>query len=397
MRHKVLMVLFIAGFVAGSAVFGAAGQDKKGSGNEEYIGSGGCRKCHLAEYDSWKLTYHSKMVRKREEGILKDVVEKWKTDGINPGPTIANGTGKTVGVSDVVYVIGSNWKQRFLVKNESTSGYQFLNKQYNRYSGKWENYGNKNDWDTMCATCHSTGYRLLEYDPANPKAQKATWVELNNGCENCHGPGGKHAKSKSGKDIWNFTGKSKAEQSRVCGYCHIRVENEQYKSAQGNPREDLPAPKVGDTFKPWDDWTKWYPEHVIMPGIQPEDKIDAEYKGDLKGMFILDNVSRARGVYEEGKHHEEYQGFIQSKHSKSGEISCITCHSPHASKGKPMKDTQKICTQCHDASYTFQKYMPGTGKTADNLFVRSHTFLPDQKRPQLPTDYDIIGPPEYYR
>src|SRR3989337_180966 len=193
MRHKVLMVLFIAGFVAGSAVFGAAGQDKKGSGNEEYIGSEGCKKCHLAEYDSWKLTYHSKMVRKREEGILKDVVETWKTDGINPGPTIANGTGKTVGVSDVVYVIGSNWKQRFLVKN---------------------------DGHAMGATCHSTGYRLLEYDPANPKAQKATWVELNNGCENCHGPGGKHAKSKSGKDIWNFTGKSKAEQSQACAYCH---------------------------------------------------------------------------------------------------------------------------------------------------------------------------------
>ena len=134
-----------------------------------------------------------------------------------------------------------------------------------------------------------------------------------------------------------------------------------------------------------------------MPGIQPEDKIDAEYKGDLKGLFILDNVSRARGVYEEGKHHQEYQGFIQSKHSKSGELSCITCHSPHASKNKPMKDTQKICAQCHDASYTFQKYMPGTGKTADNLFVRSHTFVLDQKRPQLPTDYDIIGPPEYYR
>jgi len=397
MRHKVLMGIFIAGFVAGSVAFGAAGQDKKASGNEEYIGSEGCRKCHPAEYDSWKLTYHSKMVRTRGEGILKDVVEKWTTDGVNSGPTVANVTGKKAGIPDVVYVIGSNWKQRFLVMDESTNGYQFLNKQYNRYSGKWENYGNKNDWDTMCATCHTTGYRLLEYDPANPKAQKATWVELNNGCENCHGPGGKHAKSKSGKDIWNFTGKTKAEQSRVCGYCHIRVENEQYKSAQGNPREDLPAPKVGDTFKPWDDWTKWYPEHVVIPGIQPEDKIDAEYKGDLKGLFILDNVSKAHGVYEEAKHHQEYQGFLQSKHAKSGEISCITCHSPHAGKNKPMKDTQKICAQCHDASYTFQKYMPGTGKTADNLFVRSHTFVLDQKRPQLPTDFDIVGPPEYYR
>jgi hypothetical protein len=62
-----------------------------------------------------------------------------------------------------------------------------------------------------------------------------------------------------------------------------------------------------------------------------------------------------------------------------------------------MKDTQKICIQCHDASYTFLKHMPGTGNTSDNLFLRSHTFLADQKRPQLPTDFDIIYPPEYYR
>ena len=27
------------------------------------------------------------------------------------------------------------------------------------------------------------------------------------------------------------------------------------------------------------------------------------------------------------------------------------------------------CHKCHDASYTAEKYMPNTGKTADNLFV----------------------------
>lgn len=45
------------------------------------------------------------------------------------------------------------------------------------------------------------------------------------------------------------------------------------RTTQSNPRVDLPAPKVGDTFKPGNDWTKWYPEHVVMPGIQAEDKV----------------------------------------------------------------------------------------------------------------------------
>ncbi|MBI5440347.1 MAG: hypothetical protein HY900_03950 [Deltaproteobacteria bacterium] len=396
--RTLLLPVVSAAFSAGLVLVAQAeAQPPKAASKPQYVGSQTCAKCHPDEYKSWKLTYHSKMVRKRDEGILRDVVEKWATDGVNPGPTTGNATGKKASILDVEYVVGSNWKQRFLVKNEKTGGLQFLNKQYNRYTGKWENYGQKNDWNTMCATCHTTGYRLLEYDAANPAAQKTAYAELNITCEQCHGPGGTHVKSKSKKDIWNFTGKSAAEQSRVCGYCHIRVENEQYKSAQGNPREDLPHPKIGESFKPWEDWTKWYPEHLIAPGIQPEDKIDTEYKGDLKGMFLVDEVSKARGIYEEGKHHQEYQGLLQSKHYKGGEMSCITCHSPHASKKKPMKDPQKSCAQCHDASYTFQKFMPGTGKTADNLFVRSHTFAPDQKRPGQPTDFDIIGPPEYYK
>ncbi len=226
------------------------------------------------------------MVRKPADGLLKAAAEKWATDGATPGPAVGNVTGKPFSLNDVVYVIGSNWKQRYLVKDDTTGGYQFLDKQFNRMSGTWEKYGNKNDWDTMCATCHTTGYRLTAYDPANPKAQKAEWSELNIGCESCHGPGAAHIKSRSKKDIWNFAGKSFEEKARVCGYCHIRVENELYKSAQGNPREDLPAPKVGDSFKPSDDWRKWYPEHVVIPGVQPEDKVDADYAGDLKGLFV---------------------------------------------------------------------------------------------------------------
>jgi len=394
MRHKILMALAISGCIAGSAVFSGAAQGKKVVGNKGYVGSAACRKCHAAEYDSWKLTFHSKMVRPRDEGILKDAVEKWSSDGFNPGPTVGNASGKKFLILDVRYVIGSNWKQRYLVKDEATGGYQFLNKQFNRMSGKWENYGNKNDWDTTCATCHTTGYRLTTYDPANPKAQKADWVELNNGCENCHGPGARHVKSRDKKDIWNFAGKAKAEQSRVCGYCHIRLENEKFKSAQGNNREDFPAPKVGDSFKPSDDWRAWYPNEVIIPCVQLSHSFDADYKGDLKGMFIVDDISKANGVYEEGKHHEEYQGFIQSKHYKVGDMSCLDCHSAHAGKGKPMKDPTTACVRCHDSSYTYTKYMPGTGKTADNLFVRSHTFIKNQTRPNLPTD---VGVPEYYK
>jgi len=392
MKRKASMIVAAAIL---TLIFGAEtrAQVKKTAGKGEYAGSETCNKCHKTQYRSWKETYHSKMVRKPSAGLLAAAAEKWASDGANPGPTTGNVTGKPYKLADVAYVLGSYWKQRYLVKDDTTGGYQFLDKQFNRMSGLWEKYGNKNDWNTMCATCHTTGYRLTAYDPADPKAQKAEWSELNIGCESCHGPGARHVKSKSKKDIWNFAGKGFEEKSLVCGYCHIRLENEMYKSAQGNPREDFPAPKVGDSYKPSDDWRAWYPEKVVIPGVQPEDKVDADYAGDLKGMFVKDNAAMAIGVYSAGKHHQEYQELLQSPHYKKGEAGCIDCHSPHATKKEARKDPKKTCAKCHDASYTYEKYMPGTGRTADNLFVRTHTFVKENAdRKGGPT---ATGTPEY--
>jgi hypothetical protein len=262
-------------------------------------------------------------------------------------------------------------------------------------SGQWEPYGQKNDWEFMCATCHTTGYRLTSYDPANPKDAKATFTEANIGCEACHGPGAKHVKNPKAKDsIWNPAKQTKEAQTRACGYCHIRMENEKYKTPQGNYREDFPAPKVGDTFKPWDDWTTWYPEEALIPGVHTEDKIDAEYKGDLKGIFIVDEISKKNGVYEEGKHHQQYQGFIQSKHYKRKILSCNDCHSPHAGKKIKAKVAKDTCKNCHGDAYPYEKIMPGTAGTAKNLTVRTHTFFKDQNRPSKPT---ASGTAEVYK
>ena len=391
----VCLALLTSQGVAAEAKKPARGKEAKDKG---FVGSEACKKCHVAEFKSWKESFHAKIVQPRKTGILKDVVEKWATDGKNPGPATGNVTSGAFQLDDVKYVVGSRWKQRFLVSNDKTGGLQFLNKQFNRLSGQWENYGNKNDWNTMCGTCHTTGYRILEVDKASGATLKASWSELSVGCEACHGPGARHVSAKDAKakkrTIFNPANVSVERQSKVCGYCHIRAENELYKTAQGNPREDLPAPKVGETYKAGDDWTKWYPEHVSIPGVHPDEPFNVEYKGDLKGLFKLDDAAKASGVYEEAKHHQQYQGFLQSAHYKSGQLSCITCHSPHAGKGKLKKVAKDACSSCHDATYTVEKYMPNTGKTADNLFVRSHTFN-KEPRPSGKGAADM-GPPQYY-
>jgi len=78
-----------------------------------------------------------------------------------------------------------------------------------------------------------------------------------------------------------------------------------------------------------------------------------------------------------------------------GSETCGTCHqeqyktwkdSYHAKMVRPkdvaiLKDSVAEWGKgCHDASYTVEKYMPGTGQTAAGLFIRTHTFNKGQAR-----------------
>jgi hypothetical protein len=57
------------------------------------------------------------------------------------------------------------------------------------------------------------------------------------------------------------------------------------------------------------------------------------------------------------------------------------------------------CAACHAAEYktwketNHAKMVPATGRTADNLFMRSHAFNKNQNRPGGPT---ASGQPTYY-
>ena len=50
--------------------------------------------------------------------------------------------------------------------------------------------GPAQNWNFMCADCHSTGLRK-NYDPVANRF-KTEWSEISVGCEACHGPGSRH-------------------------------------------------------------------------------------------------------------------------------------------------------------------------------------------------------------
>ncbi|MCG2731481.1 hypothetical protein [Pseudodesulfovibrio aespoeensis] len=91
-----------------------------------FIGSDTCRNCHLEHYDSWKTTLHSRMlidVKENPHAIVADMnpeliradLEKIKDklkvpveDIYIPDP------------AEILYVIGTQWKQRYVIKKGET-------------------------------------------------------------------------------------------------------------------------------------------------------------------------------------------------------------------------------------------------------------------------------------
>jgi hypothetical protein len=303
-------------------------------------------------------------------------------------------------MSDVQLVVGSLWKQRFLVRNEATGNHQFMDKQWNSVHKQWEPYGQKNDWETKCITCHVTGFRMTSYDPKNPAAQKVAYAERGVGCEACHGPGSAHASSLGKVKLFNPGKANKEQESLVCGYCHIRKENYQFDTAQGNHREDQPHPVIGQSYKAGtDDWRTWYPDKMLIPGVLPNQPLSKDYpKTDLSNAFYFDDKAMAAGVFDARKHHQEYQDYIQSKHYKNNILACSDCHSPHAVKDKPAIRASATCSNCHGNTYSgaaLDAVMPGLASTAQNLFVRSHTFSAKQDRKSGPLQGNRADPPKY--
>ena len=180
----------------------------------------------------------------------------------------------------------------------------------------------------------------------------------------------------------------------MCGYCHIRAENDQWLTAQGNHSEHMPHPVMGQSFKAGqDDWTKWYPDKLLLPGVQPEDPINKNYPNtDLNNAFFIDEAAQKSGYFEARKHHQEYQEHLQSKHAKAGLLGCADCHSPHSVKGQ-VKVAGDSCKSCHGASMDYKKMMPGTAQTAGGFFVRSHAFNPNPR--QGGPTADMLPPPVY--
>lgn len=261
----------------------------------------------------------------------------------------------------VRYVFGYFPLQQYLIETQggrlqsSRQSWNSRNKKwFHQYPGEhihfrdWLHWtGNSQNWNTMCASCHSTNFKKnynFERD-----SYSSSFSEMNVACETCHGPGSKHlayvqsesyANGGRVKHAWLEYGKepNNQDQLRSCVPCHTR-------------KTDLAA--------------EYHSSSEVLDNWIPELISSENYFAD--GQIMGEDY--------------EYGSFVQSKMYKHG-VKCSDCHNPHS--GKIRKTGNTLCLSCHQPKYGTEAHhfhkISGEGSQCVNCHMPQKTYMGNDHR-----------------
>ncbi len=193
------------------------------------------------------------------------------------------------------------------------------------------------NWNFMCAECHSTGLRK-NYDI---KADRfaTTWAEISVGCEACHGQGSRHtAWARDQRSWWPFGKREDSskgllvrfdERQGVTWPIDPRSGNAQRSAAPATLRKEVETCGLCHARRAGfhENW---------MPGQS------------LSQTHVVEALARityhADGQIRDVEEPYNYTPFKQGKMFAAG-VTCSDCHEPHSAKLR--LSGEGVCTQCH--------------------------------------------------
>ncbi len=193
------------------------------------------------------------------------------------------------------------------------------------------------NWNFMCAECHSTGLRKNYNSKADRFA--TSWAEISVGCEACHGQGSAHAAwARDQQSWWPFGKREDLNKGLPVRFDERRDLTWPIDSQTGNAhRSAVPATlrKEVETCglcharrgEFHEDWTpgQWLSQtHVVEPLARSTYHVDGQIR-DVEEPY-------------------NYAPFKQSRMFAAG-VTCSDCHEPHSSKLRA--SGEGVCLQCH--------------------------------------------------
>jgi predicted CXXCH cytochrome family protein len=329
-----------------------------------FVGSETCAGCHRAEADLWHGSQHSAaMQHATEKTVLGDFGDAgfdyygvhsrfFRRDGKFMVET--DGPDGKLAAFEVKYTFGLDPLQQYLVEFpdgrlqalslawDSRPKEQGGHRWFHLYPNEEIKHDDilhwtklNQNWNFMCAECHSTGVRK-NYDAADDRFA-TTWAEISVGCEACHGRGSDHVAWAHDRKSWWPFGKHEDPTKGLAVHFDERADvTWRLDTTTGSPRRNFPPASLRKEVETCglcharrgafsEDWVPGRPlseTHVVSP--------------------------LARGLYEaDGQMHDEvynYGSFKQSKMFAAG-VTCSDCHQPHGAKLRAPGDG--VCLQCH--------------------------------------------------
>ncbi len=304
---------------------------------EGYADAASCQACHIEQAKQWQHSDHAWALRDANAtnvlGNFNDV--RYDQDGVKArfyrkgDRFLVNIEGEDGKPADfpVLYTFGFEPLQQYLVALsrgrlqaltiawDSRPAEQGGQRWFSLYPGQrfapddplhWT--GRYQNWNGMCADCHST--RLVKHYDDAKDSFATTWQEKTVGCQGCHGPGQAHVdwatKHPGSSPAQGLSVDFKALGSKglveQCAYCHSRRQGLGTGQLPGHPQLDQSLPAT------------------LRAGLYHDGgQIDGE-------------------VY-------EYGSFTQSKMFAAG-VACTDCHNPHTTKVRI--EGNGLCLQCHN-------------------------------------------------
>lgn len=320
-----------------------------------FVGSEQCQTCHQQEFNAWQGSHHEQAMQHAEQdSVLGDFnnVTFTDTNGVEnrfyrrAAQYWVNIKGPDGQFHDyqIKYTFGYTPLQQYMVefddgrvqlipfawdsRTKKQGGQRWFNL-YPQFNEKhqeffWTNTGQ--NWNYMCADCHSTN--VVKNFDVKTNSYQTTFSEINVGCEACHGAASKHLAWTINKTINNL------------GFNRNLSKSVQQWLPKSNKSTLMP-----DKIEHSQQTLVCAQCHSRHVQISNNDHVQSK---ELADRYMLSLINSPL-YYPDGQVYDEdfvYGSFLQSKMYENGVV-CSNCHDPHSAElTLPVED---VCLQCHQS------------------------------------------------
>jgi len=346
----------------------------------EFTGTKTCINCHEEQHRDWMGSHHDlAMQHASKETMLGDFKQsKFTANGITSTFFIKDGkyfvntdaADGTMQDFEIQYTFGLTPLQQYLIEfpdgRVQTLGIAWDSRTADAGGQRWFHLypdqtinagddlhwaGQQQNWNYMCADCHSTNLRKGYNSKTN--TFKTTWSDINVGCESCHGPGKSHLD-------WAALDDDSKTQDANMGLSHLLHDRKAVGWVMNPETGTAKRSHAATDNREIGVCAACHSRRgQLSGGIESDGSFLDHYRPALLSADLYHNDGQILDeVYVWGS-------FAQSKMMTEG-VTCSDCHEPHSLKLRA--EQEQVCSQCHIPSKyaVTQHHRHSAGSTGAN-------------------------------